>query len=146
MKDPNEQLHNSDAMARLKRLAKGLGPHFKKASREQQEQLLDFLENWHHALRRKFPRKPCYLPVDFAIKEQFHISMLRNVSAGGAFIEKANGVAVGQETTLVFSFPTLPKPTKLRGEVAWKSAEGFGVKFATSPYTEAGLEKAIERF
>jgi hypothetical protein len=72
--------------------------------------------------------------------------MIRNIGAGGAFIDATNGVAEGQQITLAFWFPTLPRPTKIKGEIAWKCSHGFGVKFATSPYTESGLEKAIERF
>jgi hypothetical protein len=146
MGDSKEQPHNSDTMARFKILIEDLPSHFKRASEGQQEKLMDFLENWGHTLRRKFSRKPCSLSVDFAVADRAFVSMFRNISAGGAFIERANGIAVGQQTTLAFWLPTLPRPTKLKGEVAWKSSQGFGVRFATTPYSEAGLEKAIERF
>jgi len=145
MTDPMGQPKNADAAVRFKALMESLPAHFKKASARQQERLLAFLENWQHSLRRRFPRKPCALPVDFAIEGRAFVSRLGNISAGGAFVEKANGVLAGQQMTLVFSLPLLPRPSKLKGAVVWPGAQGFGVRSAASPYSEAGLEKAIER-
>lgn len=146
MSDSTKQTCATDTLAQFRGLLEDLSGHFCRAPEGQRQRLLDFLENWKHSLRRNHPRKSCSVTVDYALGDYAFTGMIRNIGAGGAFIDAANGVAVGQQTTLAFWFPTLPRPTKIKGKIAWKSNHGFGVRFATSPYTEAGLEKAIERF
>jgi hypothetical protein len=141
-----QQAYRAGDMARFKALLETLPAHFRQASVKRRQELLDLLEDWRYSLRREHPRKTCSVPVDFAVGDKAFSSIIKNISAGGAFIDDANGVTVGQRTTLTFWFPTLPRPTKIKGEIARKRTRGFGVRFATSPYTEAGLEKAIQRF
>ena len=146
MTNSAKQSCSTDNLVQFRGLLEDLSAHFCRANEGQRQKLLDFIENWKHSRRRNHPRKSCSVTVDYALGDRVFTSMIRNIGAGGAFIDNANSVATGQQTTLAFWFPTLPRPTKIKGEIAWKSSHGFGVKFATSPYTEAGLEKAIERF
>jgi hypothetical protein len=133
-------------MDQFKILLEDLPAYFRRASEEQQRVLLDFLADWTYFLRRKHRRKDCSIPVDFAIGDKAFSSIIRNVSAGGVFVEKANGIGVGEQTTLAFWFPALAKPSKIKGQVARESSEGFGVQFVTSSYMENQLEKAADRF
>ena len=146
MSDSTKQYSRTEAMDRFKILLEDLPAYFRRASEEQQEGLLDFLEGFIHSLRRRHLRKDCSIPVDFAVGDKAFASMIRNISAGGVFVERANGIDVGEKTTLAFWFPELEKPSKIQGQVAWKSSEGFGVQFETTPDMEKELEKAVAWF
>jgi Tfp pilus assembly protein PilZ len=57
--------------------------------------------------------------------------MIKDISAGGAFIEFSRPFPIGQEITLVFSSLGDQKPVRIIGEIAWTGPQGIGVKFKT---------------
>ena len=146
MSDSKQRVHYSSDTARFKVLLETLPTHFGRASKEQRREFLDFLEEWKYSLRRERPRKNCCVPVDFAVRDKAFSSMIRNISAGGVFIEKINGIFEGAQTMMAFQPPAWVNPLKIKGEVVWESDDGFGVKFTTTPYMENWLKIAVKTF
>jgi hypothetical protein len=146
MSDAKKRIHHTSDRAQFKTLLEELPAHFQRASEEQRRVLLGFLEGWNNSLRRKHHRKSCSIPVDFALGGKAFASIIRNIGAGGVFVERANGIDLGEQMTLAFWFPALEKPSKIKGEVVWRNPEGFGVQFKTTAFMEEELEQAVKRF
>jgi Tfp pilus assembly protein PilZ len=79
--------------------------------------------------KRKQTRKPLLAVVDYATQGQVYRDFIRNISAGGVFIETAVPTSIGQELSLTFVLATHRKPIKLTGEVVRISPQGIGVRF-----------------
>ena len=91
--------------------------------------LLKDLEAKHSQGRRRFARKPYFMPVDFATPDRAFSGFIQNISSGGLFIETRETLPVGQEVTLSFMRPKSRDYIKVGGEVVRKIPDGFGVKF-----------------
>jgi Tfp pilus assembly protein PilZ len=91
--------------------------------------LLKNLEAKHSQGRRRFTRKPYFMPVDFATPERAFSGFIQNISSGGVFIETRETLPVGQQVTLSFMRPKSRDYVKVGGEVVRKIPDGFGVKF-----------------
>jgi hypothetical protein len=93
--------------------------------------LLKDLEAKHSQGRRKFARKPYFMPVDFATPDRAFSGFIQNISSGGLLIETRETLPVGQQVTLSFMRPKSRDYVKVGGEVVRKIPDGFGVKFHT---------------
>ena len=93
--------------------------------------LLKELEERHSQGRRKFARKPYFMPVDFATPDRAFSGFIQNISSGGLLIETRETLPVGQQVTLSFMRPKSRDYVKVGGEVVRKIPDGFGVKFHT---------------
>jgi Tfp pilus assembly protein PilZ len=91
--------------------------------------LLPELEAWTHKNRRKHPRNPCSIPVDYATKDQAFKGFIKNVSSGGVFIHTNGGLKVGEKMTMTFSSPDQQDPVKITGEIVRKNMLGVGIRF-----------------
>ena len=91
--------------------------------------LLKDLEAKHSQGRRRFARKPYFVPVDFATPDRAFSGFIQNISSGGVFIETRETLPVGQQVTLSFMRPKSRDYVKVGGEVVRKIADGFGIKF-----------------
>ncbi|MGD9079480.1 MAG: PilZ domain-containing protein, partial [Desulfobacterales bacterium] len=91
--------------------------------------LLQDLEAKHSQGRRRFARKPYFMPVDFATPDRAFSGYIQNISSGGLFIEARETLPVGQQVTLSFMRPKSRDYVKVGGEVVRKIPDGFGVKF-----------------
>jgi Tfp pilus assembly protein PilZ len=91
--------------------------------------LLKNLEAKHSQGRRRFTRKPYFMPVDFATPERAFSGFIQNISSGGVFIETRETLPVGQQVTLSFMRPKSRDYVKVGGEVVREIPDGFGVKF-----------------
>ena len=112
---------------------------------EKKEALLVMLQEWQYVNQRKYRRKMITEPVDYAVETRAYTGFIKNVGAGGAYIEGAVGKDIGEKIILTFSLPGLSKPFKTSGKIIWKDAHSFGVKFlGTSTYIEEHLTKLIE--
>ncbi len=98
-------------------------------SESQQRELLTTLEDWHRKEQRKHPRKPCLIVVDYADRDRAFKDFIKNISAGGVFIETNMPFSVGRKLTLTFSSSNYEKPIKVTGEIVWTGTLGIGVKF-----------------
>ena len=91
--------------------------------------LLKELEAQHSQGRRKFARKPYFMPVDFATLDRAFNGHIQNISPGGMLIESRESISVGQQLTLSFMRPKSRDFIKVSGQVVRTVPEGFGVKF-----------------
>jgi hypothetical protein len=93
--------------------------------------LLKEMEAKHSQGRRRFARKPYFMPVDFATPDRAFSGFIQNISSGGLLVETRETLPVGQQVTLAFMRPKSREYVKVGGEVVRKIPEGFGVKFHT---------------
>lgn len=122
MTDSIKQSKDAAATARLTEL-------FSNLSEAQQKALLSILEDWQRTERRKHPRRSWVGPVDYATEDRAFKDFLKNISAGGMFIETRTPFSIGQQITLTFSPSDRDKPIKITGEIVWTGSLGIGVKF-----------------
>ena len=98
---------------------------------EDRRTLLKELKAKHSQGRRRFARKPYFMPVDFATPHRAFSGYIQNISSGGLLIETREDLSVGQQVTLSFMRPKSRDYVKVGGEVVRKISDGFGVKFHT---------------
>lgn len=79
--------------------------------------------------KRRHPRKIRFAEVDFVVQDRAYWGSIRNVSAGGAYIETRDPFASGQKIVLTFPSPGSKEHMKKTGEILWTDASGIGVKF-----------------
>jgi len=105
---------------------------------------LEELEDMVFEGKRKHTRKPLLTVVDYATQGHAYRDFLKNISAGGVFIETSLPIAIGQELSLTFALPTHRKHIKITGEVVRISPQGIGVKFKVAKqHREAGNTKEL---
>jgi len=91
--------------------------------------LLKDLEAKHLQGRRKFARKPYFMPVDFVTLNRAFSGFIQNISSGGMLVETREFVPIGQQLTLSFMQPKSREFIKVGGQVMRTVSAGFGVKF-----------------
>ena len=96
---------------------------------EDRSTLLKDLEARNSQGRRKFARKPYFMPVDFATPDRAFSGFIQNISSGGLLIETRETLPVGEQVTLSFMRPKSGDYVKVGGEVVRNMPDGFGVKF-----------------
>ena len=79
---------------------------------------------------RIHPRKLCIVPVQYRDSEgrRGHNYTL-DISAGGCFIETGEPGNFGSELLISLSFPGRAEPFRVKGKIAWRGRNGFGVQF-----------------
>lgn len=78
--------------------------------------------------KRRHPRKPYYMPVEYASKDKNYKEYIHDISAGGVFIMTQQYLPVGHD--IVMSIPLHNHSyVKIKGIVTWTNAEGIAVKF-----------------
>ncbi|MBW2259532.1 MAG: PilZ domain-containing protein [Deltaproteobacteria bacterium] len=111
-----------------------------------QSVLLKKLEEKTGIYKRKHPRKPYVSEVDFSDGDQAYKELIQDISPSGLFIETRAPLAVGQEITLLLSFPDQERPMKILGEVVRATDEGIGVRFKhPSPIIEEVLANLVDQ-
>ena len=79
---------------------------------------------------RKYPRKKCSVRVGYAdYFETNRITIISDISQGGAFIHTHDFLDIGQDILMKVKLPGLPKPMAIIGEVVRHHPDGMGVKF-----------------
>lgn len=111
-----------------------------------QEVLLRKLEEKTGIYKRKHPRKSYVSEVNFSTGDQAYKELVQDISPGGLFIGTRVPLAVGQEITLLLSFPDHARPMKILGEVVRATNQGIGVKFKhPSPVVEEVLANIVDQ-
>jgi len=110
---------------------------------EKKQVLLAILEDWHRTLQRKHPRKSCFMAVDYADRDRAFKDFIRNISAGGVFIETNLPFSIGKEITLTFSSSKYERPIKITGKIARTGRGGIGVRFKTENQDVIAMIKAL---
>jgi Tfp pilus assembly protein PilZ len=97
---------------------------------------------------REYPRLPCYIQVDFAAGGKAYRSCIRDISAGGVFIETGDSFKPGQDIALCFSLAESDAalPFKLKGKVMRVYPDGIGVQYVNmSKYQRDIINTLIEK-
>lgn len=95
-------------------------------------QLLKDLEKWRKSKneKRKYPRKSTLINITYSSDQRrIFEDFVRNISAGGLFIETNLLSELGQKLTMTFSHPGSGDPIKVLGKVIRVDSQGIGVKF-----------------
>ncbi len=96
-----------------------------------------------HVERRRSPRAPVVVRVEYSTVDAFFSDFSRDLNEGGIFIETDRPLEPESEVSLQFRIPGDDEPLRVRGRVAWStrggSRSGMGVEFEALP------EEARER-
>jgi len=95
-------------------------------------QLLKDLEGWQKSKneKRKYPRKSTLMEITYSSDQRrVFEDFVRNISAGGLFIETNLVTELGQKLTMTFSHPGSGDPIKVLGKIIRVDSGGIGVKF-----------------
>jgi type IV pilus assembly protein PilZ len=85
--------------------------------------------------RRRAPREPIRLRVDYQRMNAFFADYTKNISKGGTFIKTARPLPIGTRFLFALSVPALSEPVQITGEVQWispaaaGSEAGMGIRF-----------------
>lgn len=86
---------------------------------------------------RHHTRKPFFMTVDYSAKGRNYSDFIRDISAGGLFIETSITFSVGENIVLTFPFPKSQEHIKIIGEIVRITEQGIGVKFKMSDQENA---------
>ena len=101
-------------------------------SETEMRQLLKDLEGWQKSKneKRKYPRRSTSMEITFSSDQRrIFEDFVRNISAGGLFIETNLVTELGQKLTMTFSRPGSGDPVKILGKIIRVDSGGIGVKF-----------------
>ncbi len=96
--------------------------------------------------RRKFPRFPCALALTHSTFDRVLSSMgdsIRNISAGGMFINTKENFFIGETVTLSFSLPRFGSFINLASEVVRVCPDGVAVQFRISDRYQKLLAEVV---
>lgn len=98
--------------------------------------LLSVLERPEYCInKRKYSRMNYFVPVDCVSRGRGIRANLRDLSAGGVFIEmipSKNPFVMGQELLLRIPYPSKEKCARIRGHVVRAALDGVGVEFKST--------------
>jgi hypothetical protein len=78
---------------------------------------------------RVFKRVPVFTAVHYAVDGRAYQDFVRNVGAGGVFIETPEHFSVGQPVSLTFSLPNCSGVIKITGEILRTTPKGIAIEF-----------------
>ena len=123
MKDPDGTLEKSPIISHLIEL-------ITRMPFGEQQALLEELEERSPKFKRKHLRKGIHTGVEYATKGFKGNGFIKNISAGGVFIETRMPFRLREEISLDFNFPTdPPRRIKLHGKIVRVSPNGVGIEF-----------------
>lgn len=107
-------------------------------------QLLLF-ENPEFRWVREYPRLSCYIMVDFAAGGKAYRSCIRDISAGGVFIETKDTFKEGQQIALCFTLAESNEtlPFKVNGRVRRVYPDGIGVQYEKMSHYQREIISAL---
>jgi len=77
-----------------------------------------------HSEKRRDPRVPLILRIDYPASADVARDVSENLSAGGLFIRSDRVLAAGEKVPLQLSFPSLLDPFEIEVEVVWCRGSG----------------------
>lgn len=105
--------------------------------------------------RRRAPRAPIELKVEYKRLNTFFADYTKNISRGGTFIGTQRPLAVDTEFVFALTVPNLQEPLRLRGKVIWVvpteeatkgNPAGMGIEFQyTGDDERAEKETVVEK-
>jgi Tfp pilus assembly protein PilZ len=101
----------------------------KEMSFENQLALLDYLQEDKKTDRRKYPRKKCFMEVNYATPQVCDHNFMKDISEGGMFVQTDKALSVGDDMILTFSFPGKSYIIKAIGNIVRIEKDGVGIEF-----------------
>ena len=95
-------------------------------------QLLNDLEKWQKSKneKRKHTRRSTLTDITYSSdKRRVFEDFVRNISAGGLYIETKLVSEIGQQLNMTFSHPESGNPIKVAGKIVRVDSGGIGVRF-----------------
>jgi Tfp pilus assembly protein PilZ len=95
-------------------------------------QLLNDLEKWQKSKneKRKHTRRSTLIDITYSSdKRRVFEDFVRNISAGGLYIETKLVSEIGQQLNMTFSHPESGNPIKVAGKIVRVDSGGIGVRF-----------------
>ena len=74
-------------------------------------------------------RNQCWIASEFGQVGRVNSAIIRNLNAGGAFIETRQRFTVGEVVELKFPLHYLDPPVEVLGVIVWTGTDGVGVRF-----------------
>lgn len=122
MDTQTQKTQKPDARTRLLRLINNM-------SESQCQKFFRYLQTRQNRDRRKDPRTPCAIAVDYTAGGRVFRDFIQNISTGGLSIETQKAFSPGQEITLTFMPPDGQKPVKISGKIVRNGPTAIGVNF-----------------
>lgn len=101
--------------------------------------------------RRRAPREPIRLRVEYQRMNAFFADYTKNISKGGTFIKTSRPLPIGTRFLFALSAPALSEAVQITGEVQWispgdaGSEAGMGIRFLFAADEERiRLERLVE--
>jgi len=104
--------------------------------------------------RRRAPRAPIELKIEYRRLNTFFADYTKNISRGGTFIGTEKPLSVGTEFVFALGVPGMPEPLRLRGKVIWvtplheatkANPAGMGIEFQYDAAERLAKETSVER-
>ncbi len=104
--------------------------------------------------RRRAPRAPIELKVEYKRLNTFFADYTKNISRGGTFIATEKPLSVGTEFVFALGVPGMADALRLRGKVIWvtqahegtrANPAGMGIEFQYDAAERQEKEAAVER-
>ncbi len=98
---------------------------------EDMRQLLKNLEKWRQSKseKRKHLRISTFISTDFADDDRIYKDFIRNLSAGGLYIETEAPFLANKELRMTFFLSDSEDPIKITGKIVRIDPKGVGVEF-----------------
>jgi Tfp pilus assembly protein PilZ len=97
-----------------------------------QVELLNYLERAQDIEKRQHRRKSVRQTVYYAVEDRAYKDAIRDLSAGGVYIQTQRNFFIGQEILISIKLLRNGQSIQIPGEIAWKDHHGIGVKFTQS--------------
>ena len=104
--------------------------------------------------RRRNPRTPIELKVEYKRLNTFFADYTKNISRGGSFIATDKPLPIGTEFVFALGVPGMAEPLRLRGKVIWITPQqeatkgnpaGMGIEFQYDELERKDKESLVER-
>jgi Tfp pilus assembly protein PilZ len=87
--------------------------------------------------KRRYPRKACFIDVDYAVRGRSYNDVVNNISQGGACIRTQRPFHPGDKIALDFSL--LELRTHVEGRIAWAGPRSIGIEFKSVTADAEGI-------
>ena len=121
----DKMLNENEIEARLSELIADM-------SVAEKRNLLQRLEKWQASKikdNRRHPRKDTSIYAICSGHDCYFRDYIKNISAGGIFIETQSPLFVNQQITITFFLPGAQRPIKIKGKVVRTDPKGIAVEF-----------------
>ena len=123
---------DNDSKLTIKEVEAQIAAIISNMSEMEKRELLGRLEKWEESMlqeTREHHRRHTSIYAVFSGQDCYFRDYIKDISAGGLFIETETALFINQELVITFFLPDSRKPIKIRGKVVRTDPKGFGIKF-----------------